>query len=192
MKKALFKVAALVGIAVLSYPLVAESANTTFQASANVFRNLVITTTQDLQFGDVSENGTGGTIVVPIGSDTQTATGGAVALGGTVTRARFDVRGRPNVLLNVTINGSAPNAASVNITCTGGGACTPGLDTLTVSNFTCLNITRNENCSAGTLPSGLLSGINDVAVGGTLTLPAGAEALDGTYVNPAVTIEVLY
>ena len=132
-------------------------------ATATIITPIAITKVADMNFGDISTNGTDGTVVLINGSaNTRTATGGvsfSAATPGTVTSAQF------------TVTGKADYGYSISI---------PATITLKqADNSAVMEVTdiKNSVGANGTLTGGT----QDIFVGGTLIL-VGAQ-LAGVYTN---------
>jgi len=157
MKKLFILFIAVAGFGVSSY---AQSATAT--STATVVTPITITKTVDMNFGNISVNGTGGTIVLaPAG--TRTATGGVVtpSTAGTVTAASFDIAGQANYTYAITLPGSATTLTHTNT-----------VDTMTADTFT------SSPTPTGTLSVG---GAQTLTVGATLHV--GASQLAGVYTS---------
>ena len=117
---------------------------------------------QDLSFGDVAAGTTGGTIVVNPDTGVRTVTGGVVALGGSVTAARFV--GAGSAQTNIAI--IREPKGSVLLTRAG------GTETMMLNNFTLSggNGASRKLDAAGTIT---------FQVGGTLNV--AANQMDGVY-----------
>ena len=105
---------AVVGaIAAASLAGSAQAATTaTGNATAEVLSSLTVTSTADLQFGQIAAN-TGGTVTV--NADSTAGSTGTLISTGTRTPAAFNVVGSPNALVVVSLP-----TAPVNLTRTGG------------------------------------------------------------------------
>ena len=149
--------------------LLGFSMNANAQASADgtstttVIAPIEITAANDLAFGNVTEDGTGGTITVTAASSaTATGADGAQAVDGTVTAGSFNVTGQNGNPYNITVPGDGVVSLSGSLT---GSAAIP------VSGFT-------PNISTG-----IIGTDNTFYVGGTITLAAGqaVDSYTGTY-----------
>jgi len=143
MKKLFILFIAVVGFGVSTYAQVDATASST----ATIVTPIAITKTVDMNFGNVSVNGSLGTVVLaPAG--TRSTTGGVTtpATVGTVTAASFDITGQASYTYSITLP-----AAPVTLTHTN------AVNTMTASTFT-----------SSPTPTGTLS------VGGTQTITVGA------------------
>ena len=138
-------------------------------ATATIITPIAITKVVDMNFGDISTNGTNGTVVLAT-NNTRSAAGGAsfsAAAAGTVTSAKFTVTGMSGYGYSISI----PSAIT--------------LTHATTSNV--MQVTDITNSigvpgTAGTLSTvSTGSGTQDISVGGTLSL-VGAQ-LPGVYTN---------
>lgn len=158
---------AMVGaIAAASFATSAQAATTaSATATAEVLSSLQVTSTADLQFGQIAAN-TGGTVVV--NADGSTSAGGSLVSTGTRSPAAFSVLGSPNSMVIVTLP-----AAPVNLV-RGGGT-----ETMSLGAF-------NTNPNGAFPLSG--TGTGSFNVGGTLTV--GSGQVPGTYSGTfAVSVE---
>lgn len=153
--------------------MIAFSANSFGQVSTDgtatttVIAPLTIASVNDLAFGNVTQNGNGGTVeVTAAASATTNVTGGAQAVDGTVTAGSFDVTGETGNVYTITL----PSATT---TLTGSGA-----ETIAVSGLNS-NIAQG---TAGTDPTFYVGGIITL---GTTQLP---DTYSGTY---TVTVQYL-
>lgn len=133
-------------------------------ATATIISPIAISKVVDMNFGDISTNGSNGTVILDT-SNGRTATGGAsfsAATAGTVTSAKFTVTGMSGYTYSISI---------------------PTTITLTHTNTTSVMQVTSIGNSIGTV--GTLSvastGTQDISVGGTLNL-VGAQ-LPGVYTN---------
>lgn len=130
-------------------------------ASATIVTPIAITKTADMSFGNLSTDGTAGTVVLaPAG--TRTTTGGLAlpATTGTVTAAAFDVTGEGAYTYSITL-------PSTDYTITK----TASTETMAINTFT----------SNPTSPGTLTAGAQTITVGATLNV--GASQVSGTYTN---------
>ena len=135
-------------------------------ATATIITPIAITKEVDMNFGDISTNGSNGTVILtPAGE--RSATGGAsfsAATPGTITSAKF------------TVTGTALYGYSISIPTTIILKHTDGSTTMEV---TAISNSIGDPGTAGTLTGGT----QDIFVGGTLNL-VGAQ-LAGVYTNTA-------
>ena len=132
-------------------------------ATATIITPIAITKVVDMNFGDISTNGTDGTVTLDYASG-RVATGGAsfsAATPGTITSAKF------------TVTGKAGYAYSISI---------PTAITLTHTNTTSVMQVTNIGNNVGANGT-LTAGTQDIFVGGKLNL-IGAQ-LAGVYTNTA-------
>jgi hypothetical protein len=135
-------------------------------ATATIITPIAITKVVDMNFGDISTNGTVGTVVLINGSaSTRTATGGAsfsAAAPGTITSAQFTVTGKSGYAYSISI---------------------PTSITLT-HNDNPANVMQVTGIDNNIGIAGVLTGgAQDIFVGGTLNLVAAQ--LEGVYTNTA-------
>lgn len=157
------KITLLSAIAVIAF-----TANSFGQESADgtstttVIAPITIVKGQTLAFGNVTENGSGGTVTVTAAaSATATGAGGAQAVDGTVTSGSFNVGGETGKLYTISL-------PSTTTTLTGATTAAP---TIAVSGL-------NTNIAEGTIGTS-----GTFYVGGIITL-TGGQAVDtytGTY-----------
>ncbi|MCX6222973.1 MAG: DUF4402 domain-containing protein [Bacteroidia bacterium] len=160
MKKLFILFIAVAGFGVSSYAQV----NATATSTATIVTPITITKTIDMNFGNVSVNGSLGTVILaPAG--TRSVTGGATtpATAGTVTAASFDITGQANYTYSITLPvGLTPvTLTHTNLT-----------NTMTAGTFT------SSPTPTGTLSAG---GLQTVTVGATLNV--GASQLAGVYTS---------
>lgn len=153
---------ALVGaVAAASFAGSAQAATTaTGTASAEVLSSLTVTSTSDLQFGQIAVN-TGGSVTV--NGDSTVSSSGSLVSTGTRAPAAFSITGTPNTSVLVSLP-----TTSVNLTRSG------GTETMVLSGFN-----SNPN-GAFQLDS---TGAASFNVGGTLAVASGqvAGAYSGTF-----------
>jgi Mat/Ecp fimbriae major subunit len=161
--------AALLGLAALAVPTLAEAATRTAIGRARTLRPLTITPSRDLDFGRIVVGATAGRVAINANTDARTRTGGPTLIGGgTPGAARFAVTGTPSALAQITL-GARPTLVRA------GGTETMALAALT------LNGARNRRfTTAGTM---------DVRVGGTLIV--GVNQVAGSYAG-TFAVTVLY
>lgn len=158
MKKLFILFVAVAGLSVSSYAQV----NATATSTATVITPITITKTVDMNFGNLSVNGTAGTVIlVPAG--TRSATGGVTTptTAGTVTAASFSIAGQANYTYSITLPGSATTLTHTNT-----------VDTMTADTFT------SSPTPTGTLSGG---GAQTLTVGATLHV--GGNQLAGVYTS---------
>lgn len=149
----------------LSRPAAAvPTATATANASASIKPKIQITKTADLSFGDLVVDTGGGTATVSPAGTISTTGVNVQSLGGTISAASFNVTGAPSRAFLITL------PVSGTITCTGGGTCAVGTDTITVNTFV------SNPASPATLDG---AGTATLDVGATLQL-TGSEP-DGNY-----------
>lgn len=160
------RLAAVGAIAAASFATSAQAATTaSATATAEVLSSLTVTSTADLQLGQIAAN-TGGTVTV--NADSTVASSGSLISTGTRSPAAFDVVGSPDAMILVTL----PTAA-VDLTHSGGVA------TMSLDGF---NTTPNGAFQLDT------AGAGSFTVGGTLTV--GSGQLPGTYTGTfSVSVE---
>lgn len=151
-----------------AFAMIAFTANSFGQESADgtstttVIAPITIAAEQTLAFGNVTENGSGGTVTVTAAaSASATGADGAQAVDGTVTAGSFNVGGETGNLYEITL-------PSTTTTLTGADAAAP---TIAVSGL-------NTDIAEGTIGTD-----GTFYVGGIITLTAG-QAVDtytGTY-----------
>ncbi|MEM8520455.1 DUF4402 domain-containing protein [Flavobacterium sp. PL12] len=130
-------------------------------ATATIITPLTISKLVDMNFGDISTNGTNGTVILS-NANVRSATGGAsfsAATPGTITSAKFVVTGNTGYAYSISI---------------------PTAITLTHTNTTSVMQVTNIGNSVGATGT-LTGGTQDISVGGTLNL-VGAQ-LEGVYTN---------
>ncbi|UCB55241.1 MAG: DUF4402 domain-containing protein [Thiotrichales bacterium] len=154
------------GAAALSAGIYSAStlaASVTSTANATVIAPMTIGETQALDFGDIAEDGTGGTVALDASTGARTPGGGASAsAGGGDQRGIYAITGVAGKTYSISIPG-------INLTGPGGA-------TMSVV-FT--------NDAALTIPG---AGSDNIGVGGTITLGAGQTA--GNYSgNYTVTVD---
>lgn len=154
MKKLGFLFIALVGFAVTSNAQVTASAS----ATATIITPIAITKTVDMNFGNISVNATGGTVILaPAGTR---STSGGVTLpafdNGTVTAASFDVTGTANYTYAITLpvgaspvtlthtNNTNTMTAGTFATSIGGTGTLNGSGTQTFTVGATLNVSANQ------------------------------------------------
>lgn len=164
MKKSIL-ISAIAMIAFTVNAFAQESATGT--STTTVIAPITITAGNNLAFGNVTEDGTGGTVTVTAAA-TATATGatGAQAVDGTVTAGAFNVGGETGNVYTITL-------PSTTTSLTGASA---GAPTIAVSGL-------NTNIAEGTIGTD-----NTFYVGGIITLSGGqvADSYEGTY---SVTVQ---
>jgi hypothetical protein len=132
-------------------------------ATATIITPIAITKVVDMNFGDISTNGTDGAVTLDYASG-RVATGGAsfsTASPGTVTSAKFTVTGKSGYAYSISI---------------------PTAITLTHTNTT--SVMQVTNIGNGIGAAGTLTGgTQDIFVGGKLNL-VGSQ-LAGVYTNTA-------
>lgn len=134
---------------------VAEATNNV-AVNAEVVQALVVDAGDPLNFGRVARtDGTAGTVVVTPGG-TRTVDGGLATAGGTVNNAKFTLKAEPSTQIKISLTKSVSPA-------------TFSLDTLTATGCN-LTDADADAVVTGTTGSG---GSCDLAVGGTLHVPAG-------------------
>lgn len=134
--------------------------NATATATATIVTPISITTTTDMNFGNIAVSATAGTVILaPAG--TRTATGGVTlpAIPGTVSAAVFTVAGTPAYTYAITLPAGATTVTS-------------GGNTMTVTTFT------STPATTGTLDG---TGSQTLQVGATLNV--GINQPSGTYVS---------
>lgn len=160
------RLAAVGAIAAASFATSAQAATTaSATATAEVLSSLTVTSTADLQLGQIAAN-TGGTVTV--NADSTVASSGALISTGTRSPAAFDVAGSPDAMVIVTLP-----AAPVNLTRVS------GTETMSLGGF-------NTN------PNGAFqldnTGAGSFTVGGTLTV--GSGQVPGVYTGTfSVSVE---
>ena len=138
------------------------AASVTSTANATVIAPMTITETQALDFGDIAENGAGGTISLDATTGARTPGGGASAsAGGGDQRGIYAITGVGGKTYSISIPG-------VNLT--GPGPNMP--------------VTFTTDAS-GTLPAG---GSDNIGVGGQITLGVG-QTPGGYSANYTVTVD---
>jgi spore coat protein U-like protein len=141
--------------------------NATATSTSTVIAPISITKSADLSFGSFAAGASLGTVTLsPNG--TRAVTGGAVAAGGTVTAAKFDVTGDVSKGYTITLGGTS--------------VLTSGTDTMgftTISDLSASAITTG-NVTAGTLTGGPQS----IYVGGVLNVAINQPA--GTYTGTVI------
>lgn len=164
-KTTLFIAIAMIAFTVNSFGQ--ESADGT--STTTVIAPITITAQQTLAFGNVTENGAGGTVTVTAAaSATATGANGAQAVDGTVTAGSFDVGGETGKGYSITL-------PSTTTTLTGATTAAP---TIAVSGL-------NTNIAEGTI------GTNGTFyVGGIITL-TGGQAVDTYTGKYTVTVQYL-
>ena len=151
---------------VLAFMLFAFSASTFAQATASatgtatIVAPIGITSTVDMNFGNIAVSGAGTVILAPAG--TRTPTGGITlpAITGTVSAASFDVTGNDGYTYTITLPSTDYTITRVS-----------GTETMTINTFT------SDPSGTGTLTGGS----ETVNVGATLNVNAGQ--VGGTYTN---------
>lgn len=103
-------------------PALAQSSVTT-TGSTTILQPVTIAQNSPLAFGPIVRSSTGtGTVTISTTADTVTATGGAVALSGTTSRARYTVSGEgastASVTLPASFNLSKTGATDIPVTLT--------------------------------------------------------------------------
>ena len=130
-------------------------------ATATIVTPISITKNIDMNFGNISVNSSGGTVILaPNG--TRTNTGGVTLpiITGTVTAAQFTVSGQGNYTYDITLPSSSVVLSS-------------GANSMNANSFTC-----SISTTAGSLSSGS-PGTQTFNVGATLTINANQAA--GSY-----------
>ncbi len=160
------RLAAVGFIAAASFATSAQAATTsTATATAEVLSSLTVTSTADLQLGQIAAN-TGGTVTV--NADSTVASTGALISTGTRSPAAFDVVGSPNSMVLVTLPSGSVNLTRVS-----------GTQTMSLGSF-------NTNPNGAFQLS--VTGTGSFNVGGTLTV--GSGQVPGTYTGTfAVSVE---
>lgn len=100
---------AFVAALVSANPAVAQAtASASVSGTTTIIQPVTVTKTNDLVFGRVVRPASGsGTVTIPYGTDTVTATGGAVAIAGIATsHAKFTVAGEGGQTVSVTVPAS--------------------------------------------------------------------------------------
>jgi hypothetical protein len=165
MKSILRYTAAGVALATFGFASSASAATAQADAEAQILAALSVTLTSgELNFGNVAESGSGGTVTVTT-AGVRSCTPGLLCTG-TVTVPSFDISGAPNA--NVLVSFLANT-----ITLTGPGAATMDVDLV-------------SSLSAGALDG---TGDADFTVGGDLDVAAGQAP--GLYTGQ-LDVEVLY
>jgi hypothetical protein len=160
------RLAAVGALAAASFATSAQAATTaSATATAEVLSSLTVTSTADLQLGQIAAN-TGGTVTV--NADSTVASTGALVSTGTRSPAAFDVVGSPSALVLVTLPSAPVNLTRVT-----------GTETMSLGGF-------NKN------PNGAFqldnTGAGSFNVGGTLTV--GSGQVPGTYTGTfSVSVE---
>ena len=157
---------AVAGLAIASLGIAssASAATATANAEAEILDSLTLTVQAGddlLDFGLIADNGAGGTVDVPAGSNVPSCAGGLVC-SGTGASPNFDLLGEPGLLVAISFTDATPDITS------GGNTMTYAL----TSSANSLNL------------SGTGTGTFDV--GGTLTVAANQPA--GVYTG---TFEVV-
>ena len=145
-----------------------EAATGAGTGSATLLAPLSVVKTEDLDFGSLISSATAGTATVNASTDARTTAGGVIPAGGAPMAAHFTAAGRVGALALIALPAS--------ITVTRGG----GSETMTITSLS------SNGATLRVLP---LTGIIDVAVGGTLNVAANqvAGAYSGTF-----TVNILY
>lgn len=160
--KTLILLAVMVSFSAVAFAQVSATAN----ASATIITPIAITTTADMNFGNVAASAAPGTVVLtPAGA--RSVTGGVTlpAITGSVSAAAFTVTGEDGFAYAITL----PAAA---LTISSGG------NTMTVGTWT------SNPDGTGTLTGGT----SNLTIGATLNV--GANQASGTYGEPAETFTV--
>lgn len=153
---------------------VANAATTGVPIQAIVLDPVQITQTRTLNFGSLTESGTGGTLAVD-NLDADTAGGSVTSIGGTITAGGFTLKGSTGLQIDVT----APASVAIS----------DGLaNTMAVGSFTVDGAAGTINATAFTrsLAAATETGFR---LGGTLTV--GAAQTSGTYTG-SVTVTANY
>jgi Domain of unknown function (DUF4402) len=160
------RLAAVGALAAASFATSAQAATTaSATATAEVLTSLVVTSTADLQFGQIAAN-TGGTVTV--NADSTVAASGTLVSTGTRSPAAYSIVGSPNSMVLVTLPAAAVNLTRVS-----------GTETMSLGGF-------NKNPNGAFLLDG--SGNGSFNVGGTLTV--GNAQVPGTYTGTfSVSVE---
>lgn len=160
------RLAAVGALAAASFATPAQAATTaSATATAEVLSSLTVTSTADLQLGQIAAN-TGGTVTV--NADSTASSSGSLISTGTRAPAAFDVAGSPNAMVLVTLPGSAVNLTRVS-----------GTETMSLGGF-------NTNPNGAFQLDG--AGAGSFNVGGTLTV--GSGQIPGTYTGTfSVSVE---
>ena len=167
-----FKLAALVLATCAAGSAIAATA--TANSTSTIVTPIAIAKTADLSFGSFASGGAAGTVTVsPNGS--RAFGGGAVAAGGTVTAAQFNVTGQAGLTYSISFAGTPTSLSD-------GSSHTMAFST--VSDTTASAITSG-NVTAGTLTGGAQT----IFVGGALTV--GANQVAGTY-SGTISVAVDY
>jgi len=156
MKKLLALAVVILGFTAVSFGQIGKTATAT--ASAYIVSPISITNAGDMNFGNVAENGTAGTVVLPV-VGARTYTGGVTlpAVIGTVSPAAFTIKGTTDYAFTFSVPTTATVVAN-------GGAGTMSVDTWTSN-------------STGVLTGGEVT----VNVGATLHVTGGQET--GAYTS---------
>lgn len=148
-------------------------AEATGTSTTTVIAPITITADQPLAFGNVTEDGTGGTIEVTAesGTATTTNTGGAQAVDGAVSAGSFDVTGESGNAYSITL----PDDGTITL----GGEIAES-PAIAVDGF-------NSNIAEGAIGT---EGTETFYVGAIITLAAGqdSDTYTGTY---PVTVQYL-
>jgi len=156
------KITLLSAIAMIAFTVNSFAQSATGSSTTTVIAPLTITAGTDLAFGNVTEDGSGGTVTITaVTGATATGADGAQAVDGTVTAGSFDVGGE-------TGNGYSITLPSATTTLTGE---TTGTPSIAVTEL-------NTNIAEGTIDTD-----GTFYVGGIITLAADqpADIYSGTY-----------
>lgn len=160
------RLAAVGAIAAASFATSAQAATTaSATATAEVLSSLTVTSTADLQLGQIAAN-TGGTVTV--NADSTVASSGSLISTGTRSPAAFSVVGSPNASVIVTLPTLPVNLTRVS-----------GTETMSLSGF---------NTNPGGAFQLDVAGAGSFTVGGTLAV--GSGQVPGTYTGTfSVSVE---
>ncbi|MCX6222976.1 MAG: DUF4402 domain-containing protein [Bacteroidia bacterium] len=158
MKKLFILFIAVAGFSVGSYAQVSATATST----ATIVTPITITKNVDMNFGNISVNGTAGTVILTP-ANSRSATGGVTVpvTAGTVTSASFGIAGQGNYTYSITLPGTATTLTHTNT-----------INTMTADTWT------SSPTPTGTLSAG---GAQTLTVGATLHV--GASQLAGVYTS---------
>jgi len=138
------------------------AASVSSTANANVITAMTIVETQALDFGDIAEDGTGGTVALDATTGFRTPAGGASAsAGGGDQRGIYAITGVAGKTYSISIPG---------VSLTGPGTAMPVV------------FTNDANL---TIPAG---GSDNIGVGGTITMGVG-QAAGGYSASYTVTVD---
>lgn len=150
------------------------AATTGVPIQAIVLDPVQITQTRVLNFGSLTEAGTGGTLNVD-NADTPTPGGSVSSIGGTIQAGGFTLKGSTGRAIDVT--------APASVALSDGSA-----NTMAVASFTVNGAGGTINSTAFTTSLGAAT-VTGFRLGGTLTVGAGQAA--GTYTG-SVTVTANY